>query len=188
MAELARRAALASIDLSVEDDAGAHALLDQNHYEVAHLSNLGTPEPEFGERGGVGVVVGADDEPGRGANLARDVEVAPAEVRDEDGAVRLRVYQSGQAYADSLNRAAVLVDELARAVYDERDGLRGVGVCLKLLLFEDAAREVARGDDGANGSEVNADGYGVGRAKREEYGRPSAGGLARDLFDEAARP
>src|SRR5215213_714861 len=73
VAELARRAALAAVDLPVEDDACADALLDQNHYEVANLSNLGSAEPKLRERGGVGVVVGADGEVGGGANLARDV-------------------------------------------------------------------------------------------------------------------
>src|ERR1051325_7260771 len=56
--------------------------------------------------------------------------------------------------------------ELERALDDGGDGLRRVGVCRELLLSEDAAREVARGDDRSDGSEVNADGDGVARAQR----------------------
>src|SRR5688500_13544343 len=79
VAELAGRPALAAVDLAVEDDAGADALGDERDDEVARLGHLGPPEPELGERGGVGVVVHARLQTRRALYLLGDGPVAPAE-------------------------------------------------------------------------------------------------------------
>src|ERR1043166_1977948 len=85
VAELARRAALAAVNLPVEDDACADALGDEHDDEVARAAHLRASEPKLGERGGVGVVVGAGLQTRGALDLFGDGPVAPAEEGDVDG-------------------------------------------------------------------------------------------------------
>src|SRR5205085_8905179 len=82
VSELARRAALAAVNLSVEDNACADAFGDEREDEVARVADLRATEPEFGERGGVGVVVHTRLEARRALDLFGDGPVAPAEEGD----------------------------------------------------------------------------------------------------------
>src|ERR1044072_1236672 len=57
VSELARRAALTAIHLTVENDSRAHAFCNEDEYEVARVEDFGATKPQLSEGNSVCVVV-----------------------------------------------------------------------------------------------------------------------------------
>src|ERR1044072_6374949 len=151
----------------------------------AEQGSAGAADPECGERGGVGVVVNRDLQPGGLGDGAAHVEVLPFEVGHVEEPPLRAVPESGEAYADAFDTSAAPLYEPARGGDGARDRALEVVVCLELFPFEQPPGEVARGDGGARRRDVDADGGRARRAEREERRAASPCRLTgADLFDE----
>src|SRR4051794_29741779 len=195
VAELARGAARAAVEPSLDDeraaDAGAHA-----HEDEVLRAAAGAPD-ELGERAEVGVVLHAHDHPEPLAHRRGGVHAHPAR-QDRgraDGAVAARD-RTRDAHADAEHALAVDPGLLERALDQLRGDVEavargGVDVDIAPQLGEDRVREVAHDPADVAVSEVDADDRAGGAIEREQHRRPAdalvvAVALGRAL-DEQAR-
>src|SRR6185503_9292722 len=107
VSKLARRSALATIYLTIEDDPGADTFRDQHQDEISRVVDLGPAKPKFRQCNGIRVVVDHNRQTNCVRDRFRDGKIAPEEVRNVERVSRRWIDQTRKTHAYAFDRTLV---------------------------------------------------------------------------------